>query len=150
MLFNAEKSEHLAISTRKSDNTSPRVTMNGTPIQHVTSHKHQGVHFNNTLSWHQHVHKVYTSCARRIGMIWRLRRKLHPVVLKRIYYPGQKNWDRYARQTIGSCMLKRSRACARWRVAVPIFLARVVLGSSTAKIGIRMPSVVWWTSTEAN
>ena len=85
MLFNAEKSEHLAISTRKSDITSPQVTMNGTQIPQVTSHKHLGVNFNNTLSWHQHVDKVYTSCARRIGMIRRLRRKLHPVVLKRIY-----------------------------------------------------------------
>ena len=29
--------------------------------------------------------------------------------------------------TTGACMLDRSRACARWRVAVPIFLARVVV-----------------------
>ena len=85
MLFNAEKSEHLAISRRKSDITSFHLTMNGTQIPQVTSHKHLGVNFNNTLSWQQHVDKVYTSCARRIGMIRRLRRKLHPVVLKRIY-----------------------------------------------------------------
>ena len=71
MLFNAEKSEHLAISTRKSDITSPHVTTNGTQIKRVTSHKHLGVNFNNTLSWQQHVDKVYTSCARRIGMIRR-------------------------------------------------------------------------------
>ena len=32
MLFNVEKSEHLAIATRKSDITSPHVTMNGTRI----------------------------------------------------------------------------------------------------------------------
>ena len=32
MLFNAEKSEHLALSTRKPDITSPHVTMNGTQI----------------------------------------------------------------------------------------------------------------------
>ena len=29
-------------------------------------------------------------------------------------------------QTTGACMLERSRTCARWHVAVPIFLARVV------------------------
>ena len=49
MLLNAEKSEHLTISTRKSDITSPHVTMNGTQIPQVTSHKHLGVNFNNTL-----------------------------------------------------------------------------------------------------
>ena len=101
MLFkiNAEKSEHLAISTRKSDITSPHVTMNGTQIPQVTSHKHLGVNFNNTLSW-QHVDKVYTSCARRIGMIRRLRRKLHPVVLKRIY--------------LGAVLPKLEYACPVW------------------------------------
>ena len=91
-LVNAEKSEHLAISTRKSDITSPPVTLSGTQIPQVTSHvhKHLGVNFNNTLSWHQHVDKVYTSCARRIA-IKRLRRKLHPVVLKRIYLGAVKD-----------------------------------------------------------
>ena len=59
--------------------------MNGTQIPQVTSHRHLGVYFNSTLFWHQHVDKVSTPCARRIGMIRRLRRKLHPVVLKRIY-----------------------------------------------------------------
>ena len=100
MLFNAEKSEHLAISTRKPDITSPHVTMNGTQIPQVTSHKHLGVNFNNTLSWQQHVDKVYTSCARRIGMIRRLRRKLHPVVLKRIY--------------LGAVLPKLEYACPVW------------------------------------
>ena len=100
MLFNAEKSEHLAISTRKSDITSPHVTMNGTQIPQVTSHKHLGVNFNNTLSWQQHVDKVYTSCARRIRMIRRLRRKLQPVVLKRIY--------------LGAVLPKLDYACPVW------------------------------------
>ena len=98
--FNAEKSEHLAILTRKSDITSPHVTMNGTQIPQVTSNKHLGVTFNNTLSWQQHVDKVYTSCARRIGMIRRLRRKLHPVVLKRIY--------------LGAVLPKLEYACPVW------------------------------------
>ena len=109
MLFNAEKSEHLAISTRKFDITSPHVTMNGTQIPQVTSHKHLGVNFYNTLSWQQHVDKVYTSCARRIGMIRRLRR------------------------------LEAAPGCSEANL----------LGSSTAKIGVHMPSVVWWTNTEA-
>ena len=80
--------------------TSAHVTMNGTQIPQVTSHKHLGVNFNNTLSWQQHFHKVYTSCARRIGMIRRLRRKLHPIVLKRIY--------------LGAVLPKLEYACPVW------------------------------------
>ena len=30
-------------------------------------------------------------------------------------------------QTTGACMLEKSRTCARWRVPVPVFLARVVV-----------------------
>ena len=74
--------------------------MNGTQIPQVTSHKHLGVNFNNTLSWHRHVNKVCTSCARRIGMIRRLRWKLHPVVLKRIY--------------LGAVLPKLEYACPVW------------------------------------
>ena len=85
---------------RKSDITSPHVTMNGTQVPQVTSNKHLGVNFNNTLSWHQHVDKVYTSCARGVGMIRRLRRKLHPVVLKRIY--------------LGAALPKLEYACPVW------------------------------------
>ena len=85
---------------RISDITSPHVTMNGTQVQQVTSNKHLGVNFNNTLSWHQHVDKVYTSCARGVGMIRRLRRKLHPVVLKRIY--------------LGAALPKLEYACPVW------------------------------------
>ena len=63
MLFNAQKSEYLAISTRKSDITSPHVTMNGTQIPQVTSHKHLGVKLQQHafLAPLEHVDKVYTS-----------------------------------------------------------------------------------------
>ena len=50
MLFNAEKSEHLKISAKKSDTHDIcRVFMDGTQVPQVTSHRHLGVHFSNTL-----------------------------------------------------------------------------------------------------
>ena len=158
MLFNAEKREHLAISTRKSDNTSPRVTMTGTPIPHVTSHKHLGANFNNTLSWHQHVDKVYTSCARRIGMIRRLRRKLHPVVLKRkfditsprvtmngtpiphvtshkhlgVNFNNTLSWHQHVDKVHTSCARRIGMIRRLWRKLHPVVLKRIYFGSSTA------------------
>ena len=108
MLFNAEKSEHLAISTRKSDITSPHVTMNGTQIPQVTSNKHLGVTSTTRFPGTNMSTKFTRFCARRIGVIRRLRRKGAP-------------------------------GCSE----------AILIGSSTAKIGIRMPSVVWWTNTEA-
>ena len=70
--------------------------MDGTQITQITSLKHLGVNFNNTVSWYQHVGKVYTSCARRIGMI----RRLQPVVLKLIY--------------LGASLPKLDNACPVW------------------------------------
>ena len=42
-------------------------------------------------------------------------------------WPKKKKWDNHASQNTGAWMLGKSLACARWRVAVSIFLTRVVL-----------------------
>ena len=44
--------------------------------------------------------------------------------------PWPKKLKQARTSTTGACMLDRSRACARWRVAVPIFLARVVFATA--------------------
>ena len=51
----------------------------------VTSHKHLSVYITDTLSWGLHIDHVYTSCARKIGILKRLRWKLHPAVIHHIY-----------------------------------------------------------------
>ena len=49
-------------------------------------------------------------------------------VCKELYYcPGQKNWDSRAPAGTGAWSLKHARACSLTCVAVPIFLARVVV-----------------------
>ena len=100
MQFNAEKSKHLIISTKRNNTSKQRVLMNNTQIPQVTSHKHLGIHFSDTLSWQKHIDKVYTSCAQRVGMIRRLRRRFSPAVLKKIF--------------IGAVQPKLECACAVW------------------------------------
>ena len=39
--------------------------MDNTQIPQVTSHKHLGIHFSDTLSWQKHIDKVYTSMIMR-------------------------------------------------------------------------------------
>ena len=87
MLFNAEKSEHLSI-TQTSSHSGPldsHVTMRGTRIPRVTEHKHLGVTIHRSLKWTRHINNVYTACARRIGILRRLKKKLHPSTISRIY-----------------------------------------------------------------
>ena len=99
MQFNAEKSEHLIISTKRNNTSKQCVLMENTQIPQVTSHKHLGI-FSDTLSWQKHIDKVYTSCAQRVGVIWRLRWRFSPAVLKKIF--------------IGAVQPKLEYACAVW------------------------------------
>ena len=96
MLYNAEKSEHLPINTNGRRN----VDMDGTIIPQVTAHRHRGVMLNQKLTWHNHIDNLYTSCARRVGILRRLRNKLQSQVFKKIF--------------IGSIRPKLEYACAVW------------------------------------
>ena len=86
MLFNAEKSEHLSITGNAQNSNSCRIDMETTKIPKVTTHKHLGITVNSTLSC-QITSKACTliNCAGKIGMLKRLKRKLHPSAFKRIY-----------------------------------------------------------------
>ena len=59
--------------------------MGNTKIPKVSSHKHLGVTVQNTLKWTEHIKNIYTTCARKIGILRRLRKKLHPSIFKKIY-----------------------------------------------------------------
>ena len=96
MLYNAEKSEHLPINTNGRGN----VDMDGTIIPQVTAHRHVGVVLNQKLTWNNHIDNLYTSCARRVGILRRLRNKLQSQVFKKIF--------------IGSIRSKLEYACAVW------------------------------------
>ena len=85
MLFNAEKNEHLSITGNAQNSNSHRIDMESTKIPKVTTHKHLGITVNSTLSWSDHIKSVYINCARKIEMLKRLKRKLHPSAFKRIY-----------------------------------------------------------------
>ena len=80
MLFNPEKSKHLAIVLKATDST---VSMDGVSLPKITTHSHLGVTVNEKLSWDDHVSKLYTDCARRIGVLRRLRNKLNQLLFER-------------------------------------------------------------------
>ena len=80
MLYNAEKSEHLPINTNGRGN----VDMDGTIIPQVTARRHLGVMLNQKLTGN-HIDNLYTSCARRVGILRRLRNKLQSQVFKKIF-----------------------------------------------------------------
>ena len=87
MLYNAEKSQHLTVRSKHVRVSSQPFSMGGVTVPQVDHHKHLGIHFNKSLTWTDHVNEVFSSCARGIGMLRRLRRIL-PIAnaaIRRIY-----------------------------------------------------------------
>ena len=60
--------------------------MDGTIIPQVTAHRHLGVMLNQKLTWNNHIDNLYTSCARRVGILRSLRNKLQSQVFKKIFH----------------------------------------------------------------
>ena len=86
MLFNAEKSEHLTISTHQvEENHSARLYMAGAELPTVESHRHLGLIINSKLTWRDHIDGTFAACAPRIGMLNRLKGTLGRSAAGRIY-----------------------------------------------------------------
>ena len=87
MLFDAEKSEHLSIKQSSSSPSSSdsHVIMGGIQKPKATEHKHLGITIQSSLKWSCHICKVYTACARRVGILRRLKRKLQSSTIFNIY-----------------------------------------------------------------
>ena len=95
MLFNPEKSKHLAIKA-----TDSMVSMDGICLPKITTHSHLGVTVNEKLTWDDHVSKLYTDCAWRISILRRLRNKPNSTAFRKIF--------------IGAIRPKIEYACAVW------------------------------------
>ena len=85
MLYNAEKSQHLTVRSKHVRVSSPPISMGGVTVPQVDHQKHLGIHINKSLTWTDHVNEDFSSCARRIGMLLRLRRILPNAAIRRIY-----------------------------------------------------------------
>ena len=81
------KSEHLSIRQISSSPSSSdsHVIMGGIQVPKVTEHKHLGITIQTSLKWSRHICNVYTACARRVGILRRLKRKLQPSTILKIY-----------------------------------------------------------------
>ena len=90
MLFSDEKSEVLTIAGKTKDHPETdvnmeRISMDGVLVPVCQKHKHLGVQINNRLSLSDHVDELYTACARKIGMLRYLRKRVSSKCLTKIY-----------------------------------------------------------------
>ena len=105
MLFGAEKSEHLQTAPKGQNLNQSDVFMHGSYIPRVTTHKHLGVHINSRLYRQDHIDHVYTDCARKIGILRRLQRKIRSTALRKIF--------------IGAIRPRLEYSCPVWSGKIP-------------------------------
>ena len=59
--------------------------MGGIQTPKVTEHKHLGITIRSSLKWSRHIFNMYTACDRTVGVLRRLKRKLKPSPILKIY-----------------------------------------------------------------
>ena len=86
-LFEVNERRLLFRARQESDPVIHPISMNGVRVPACQKHNHLGVVINNSLSWSDHIDDVFrvTKCARHVGILNSLRKKLSKRCLTRIY-----------------------------------------------------------------
>jgi hypothetical protein len=82
--FNPEKSESLFITLKPNQVASP-VYLDNQELKLVTSHKHLGVTFNNTLTWNNHVDSICSAANKKVTLLTKLKYILDRKTLQTMY-----------------------------------------------------------------
>ena len=83
--FNQNKTEYLLLSRKLNKPVHPPVIMNNQVITEVESHKHLGVTFESSGTWHKHIQLITTKAWQRIHIMRKLKFRLDRKALETIY-----------------------------------------------------------------
>ena len=67
--FNANKTEELIISRKTKPPFHPPLSMDNTPVNRVTHHKHLGLIFYNQCTWHEHICEITAKAWKRVNIL---------------------------------------------------------------------------------
>ena len=83
--FNPNKTEYILLSRKLNKPVHPPVIMNNQVITEVESHKHLGVTFESSGTWHKHIQLITTKAWQRIHIMRKLKFRLDRKALETIY-----------------------------------------------------------------
>jgi hypothetical protein len=84
--FSPPKTEEMIITTKTTKRVDPALTLNGTEIIKVESHKHLGLILASDLSWSEHVKSISTKANRVLNYLLPLKMKLDRKSLQTAYF----------------------------------------------------------------
>ena len=82
----------------------PRINMNGVTVPTCTTHKHLEITLNSSLTWRDHINFIYSTCARQVGILARLRNVLTKITVKKNIH-----WIYPSSPGICKCRLERRK-----------------------------------------
>ena len=85
LTVNIEKTGLLILRRKGMQPISLSITLSGKTIKQVSKHKHLGLLLNSTLTWRDQVDTICSKAAQRIGLLYRLRRRLSKLALRSVY-----------------------------------------------------------------
>ena len=71
MSFNPVKTKFMVISNNHQENY-PVLTMNDTNLERIQTYPQLGLHFNQHMSWSNHIDDQISKVDKKIGLIWKL------------------------------------------------------------------------------
>ena len=84
--FSPPKTKTMVITRKRRKIHYPPLSMNGTVLQDVQSHKHLGVTFSNNLLWDEHVEDLSVKANQCLDVLNALKYKLDRITLEKIYF----------------------------------------------------------------
>ena len=100
--FSPSKTKSMRLS-RKHKLASPPLTMGGTILEEVKSHKHLGVTLSNDLSWNSHIEDIVAKASQSLDVLNALKYKLDRVTLDKLYKSFIRSKLEYANITWDNC-----------------------------------------------
>jgi exonuclease III len=83
--FNANKTVYIKISRKVNVTPKPILYLNGEIIKEVSTHKHLGLTFNQTLTWSDHIKLLSSKAAQCVGLLRRICRDVPRECLEILY-----------------------------------------------------------------
>lgn len=123
--FNPEKTESMTFAYTNTENVPP-IYMDNKLTNEVTSHKHLGLTFQNSIRWSEHINETVTKALKRVDILRSLMYRLDRCTLEKMYFTFVRPLLEYGDIVWDNC----TDAEAKMIENVQLSAARVVTGAT--------------------
>ncbi|MCG7883380.1 MAG: hypothetical protein JAY96_17510 [Candidatus Thiodiazotropha endolucinida] len=139
--FNPAKTEAMLFTLEKDINP-PVLIFDDTQVKFVAQHKHLGISFSHDAKWHGHINNILTSAAKILGMMRKLKYKLHRKALNQIYLSFLRPIFEYASVVWDGCTMYEKDSLEK----IQHEAARIVSGLTRSVSIAKLYSEIGWLS----